>query len=203
MQLENMSSGSDRMNKRLKNGLLSISALVLLLIGTVACGGQAIDVQPSDSDATQSQGSTDTVTPTESKEMKSVSFYYVDEDLLHIQEEQQDIYYSSQDELLLAIWQAFQSPTNDESVSLWDDMKLNDIQLTDQNLVIDISIPHNLQLGSSGEGLAIQTLIDTFGQIEGVETIELLIDGETVESLSGHVSIDEPFAKEDIIYTGE
>jgi hypothetical protein len=205
MQLENMSSGSDRMNKRLKNGLLSISALVFLFIGTVACGGQAIDVQsqPNVSDTTQSQGSSDTSSAVESKEMKTLSFYYVDKELLHIQEEQQDIYYSSDEELLSAVWQAFQSPTNDESVSLWGEIKLNTIQLTDQNLVIDILIPQDLQLGSSGEGLAIQTLINTFGQIEGIETIELLVDGKTVESLFGHVSTDEPFSKEAIIYTGE
>jgi hypothetical protein len=205
MQLENMSSGSDRMNKRLKNGLLSISALVFLFIGTVACGGQAIDVQsqPNVSDTTQSQGSSDTSSAVESKEMKTLSFYYVDKELLHIQEEQQDIYYSSDEELLSAVWQAFQSPTNDESVSLWGEIKLNTIQLTDQNLVIDILIPQDLQLGSSGEGLAIQTLINTFGQIEGIETIELLVDGKTVESLFGHVSTDEPFSKEAIIYTDE
>jgi spore germination protein GerM len=203
MQLENMSSGSDRMNKRLKNGLLSIGALVFLIIGTVACGGQAIDVQPSETDTTESQGSTDTASPAESKETETLSFYYVDEDLLHILEEEQDISYSSEEDFFLAMWQAFQSPTNNESFSLWEEIKLNDIQLTKQNLVIDISIPQNLQLGSSGEGLAIQTLINTFGQVEGVDTIELLVDGKTEESLSGHVSIDQPFAKEDIIYTGE
>jgi spore germination protein GerM len=203
MQLENMSSGSDLMNKGLKNGLLSISALAFLLIGTVACGGQAIHVQPSDLDTTQSQGSTEIASPTESKDMKTLTIYYVDENLIQILEEQEDIYYSSDEELWLAIWQAFQNPTNDETVSLWDEMKLNDIQLKNEKLVIDISTPQNLQLGSSGEGLAIQTLINTFGQIEGVETIQLLIDGKTEDSLSGHVSIDEPFSKEDIVFTGE
>jgi spore germination protein GerM len=191
------------MYKGLIRGVLSITALVVLIIGLVACGGQAINVQPSDTDTTQSRGSKDTKLPSESEETKNLTFYYVDEKLLQILEEKQEIHFKSDEEMWLAVWKGLQTPQHEQSISIWEDMELIEISLDDQQLVINISKPENLQLGSSGEGLAIQTLINTFGQVEGVETIQLLVEGQVEESLAGHVSIDQPFSKGDLVYTGE
>ncbi|WP_159102305.1 hypothetical protein [Caldalkalibacillus mannanilyticus] len=48
-----------------------------------------------------------------------------------------------------------------------------------------------------------QSLIQTYAQIEGVEEIQLTIDGQIQETLAGHVSIDKPFTKDEIIYQNQ
>lgn len=133
---------------------------------------------------------------------KTVILYYSDENLIEIVEEERDIEFKESSDLMTQMWQALQNPENEQNISLWADVELNNMELQDAQLTIDVTIPEHLQFGSASEGIAIQTLLQTYKQIDDVQSIQLLIDGQVQETLAGHVSIDQPLdVNEEIIST--
>jgi spore germination protein GerM len=201
MQYENINLGSDKMDRKKKPIILVLLAL-LALVALVACGSIPGEQTKVDSENAQGTNKNDPSVIKEEVKTNSFTIYYVDDQLLQIVEETHDIQYTSQDELLQKMWSAIKTPTNGQYIALWNDMNLLSLALTNDNLELNIEKP-SINLGSSGEGFAIQTLINTFGQIEGVNTIQLLVEGNVVETLAGHVNIEKPFSKDDKIYTGQ
>ena len=47
--------------------------------------------------------------------------------------------------------------------------------------------------GSLQESLTIEQIVETLTNLEGVDKVQFLIDGQEAESLMGHISIDQPF----------
>lgn len=123
----------------------------------------------------------------------SFVFYYVDDELMEIMSEEKELTYSDTEDLLGQLWDYLQSPRDARSQSLWNDFTLLEASLEGNALTIDVSKGDEVQFGSAAEAYAIDTLVKTFGQVDGVETIQLLVDGEVTESLAGHVTIDKPF----------
>lgn len=197
-----MSLGSDGMNKGMKISLALVGTL-LIMIGVVACGGEAINPGSDEVNTSNPQETDNNGESIETNETQSLTFYYVDEQLVEILQEERDIQFSSDEEKWKEAWSALQNSQDKKLYSLWENVDLIEANLKDSQLVLNLALPDQLQQGSSGEGLAIQTLINTFGQFKGVKTIQLLVDGEVIETLSGHVSIEHPFAKDDVIYSGE
>lgn len=197
-----MSLGSDGMNKGMKISLVLVGTL-LIMIGVVACGGEAINPGSDEVNTSNPQETDNNGESIETNETQSLTFYYVDEQLVEILQEERDIQFSSDEEKWKEAWSALQNSQDKKLYSLWENVDLIEANLKDSQLVLNLALPDQLQQGSSAEGLAIQTLINTFGQFKGVETIQLLVDGEVIETLSGHVSIEHPFAKDDVIYSGE
>lgn len=197
-----MSLGSDVMNKGMKISLALVGTL-LIMIGVVACGGEAINPGSDEVNTSNPQETDNNGESIETNETQSLTFYYVDEQLVEILQEERDIQFSSDEEKWKEAWSALQNSQDKKLYSLWENVDLIEANLKDSQLVLNLALPDQLQQGSSAEGLAIQTLINTFGQFKGVETIQLLVDGEVIETLSGHVSIEHPFAKDDVIYSGE
>lgn len=197
-----MSLGSDVMNKGMKISLALVGTL-LVMIGVVACGGEAINPGSDEVNTSNPQETDNNGESIETNETQSLTFYYVDEQLVEILQEERDIQFSSDEEKWKEAWSALQNSQDKKLYSLWENVDLIEANLKDSQLVLNLALPDQLQQGSSAEGLAIQTLINTFGQFKGVETIQLLVDGEVIETLSGHVSIEHPFAKDDVIYSGE
>ena len=46
--------------------------------------------------------------------------------------------------------------------------------------------------GSMGEIFAVYSIVNTLADIEGIDKVQILIEGEIVESLSGHIYLGEP-----------
>ena len=62
---------------------------------------------------------------------------------------------------------------------------------------LDLSLSHEVRgahVGSRGEALLLSALVVTAGQFPGVERVRLLVEGQAVDSLAGHVEVREPVA---------
>lgn len=46
--------------------------------------------------------------------------------------------------------------------------------------------------GSMGEIFAVYSIVNTLADIEGIEKVQILVDGKAIESLSGHIYLGEP-----------
>lgn len=49
--------------------------------------------------------------------------------------------------------------------------------------------------GSAGETMTIDSLVYTLTEIEGIDKVQVLIEGKAIESLAGHYDWSEPFSK--------
>jgi hypothetical protein len=202
--------GSDKMKVTLRLGFFSLGILILL-VGLTACGTVPNEPIKQESQATLTDEPDNEVSGGEGTaeekngrvETKTFTIYYTDEQLLEIHSEEQSIQFTTEKELHRALWYALQRPTKELNYALWGEISLLEIRSDRNNLIIDISVPDGYHIGTSGEALAIQTLIQTLGQVDNVETIQILIDGEVAETLAGHVGIEQPFPKDVVIYKGE
>jgi hypothetical protein len=180
--------------------LLKKNRFLFLLLGIcvllTACGLSQQQPEPVPAPGTEIEE------PVVEKESVNVTLYYVDVDLMGLQEETHTIEYLEKSDLYHQIWERLSEPTDAKHLSLWTSFSVHHIGLVDELLVVDLSPPSESQMGSSAEGLAIQALLQSFGQLEGVMHIQLLINGEKEETLAGHVTILEPFSKDELIYDG-
>lgn len=191
------------MKKNMSRGLFAL-LVFMLVFALAACG-----METSDPDSVQGDQGAEQETPSEQDqaeeqqkpeeeakpESKELTIYYVDQNLMELVEESRTIEFTTEEEELRSIWKALQTPENSEHVALWKDVELLTATLQDGTLTLDITGTDKVNVGAGGEAFAIQTLINTYSQVEGVESIQLLVDGKVVETLYGHVSIDQPFKK--------
>ena len=49
--------------------------------------------------------------------------------------------------------------------------------------------------GSTGEEFLINSIVDTLTEFKEIEQVKFLIDGQEVETLSGHMDLSEPIKK--------
>jgi germination protein M len=57
--------------------------------------------------------------------------------------------------------------------------------------------PSKLNVGSGYESLVVAAIVNTLTELEGVDQVQILVDGKIVESLAGHVVIDTPLKREE------
>ena len=88
------------------------------------------------------------------------------------------------------------SPEEGYGTVITDNIKFNDAYLEGNTAVVDID-GNGLNGGSLEEtfliGQIVNTLINTFDE---VEQVQFLVDGETAETLMGHVDAANPFTKD-------
>jgi spore germination protein GerM len=80
---------------------------------------------------------------------------------------------------------------------------LKDINIKEELCTVDFSIElkQNHPGGSNGELLAIYSIVNTLTQYASVKEVQILIDGQVVDTLAGHISLDEPLTRENAIIT--
>lgn len=56
----------------------------------------------------------------------------------------------------------------------------------------------NVNVGSGGEAAVLSAIVATLGQFQGVNSVQILVDGEKLDSLAGHIDITEPISTDEI-----
>jgi len=137
------------------------------------------------------------VTADEQKE-ETIDVYYTDDQLMNLVSSKATITYtgSKASSKYTAAFQALQTSKNAGFVPLWSKMELKSLKFENGQVVLDIHKPTEAQLGAGGESFAISALAKTLFQFEEVQSIEVLVDGEKVESLMGHVDLEHPMTRD-------
>lgn len=184
-------------------GLLAFIVLSCALAG---CGAQE---KPLDNPGSATEQPTATVSPsaTASPEPSpsaeptpaikeyDATIYYTDAELLETVESPAKLQYSNDEELITAAVEALQKDAGEDAVSLWKPIKVLSVELKDGVATVDVQIPDEARLGAPGELLVIETLQKTLFQFEFVKAVDILVGGEAVESLMGHVDLEHPMTK--------
>ncbi|MHA6483952.1 GerMN domain-containing protein [Paenibacillus sp. strain BS8-2] len=178
------------------------SVFALLLAG---CGNDTHDNHNGGATVTASPESEPTVTPSpipsETPEPEpqlqeqEVSIFLTDSQLTELIERKVTISFASDEDLIAKTMSSLQE-NEGTNVSLWHDITVESIKLEDGIATIDISFADETRLGAPGELMLIESLQQSMFQFSFVDGIQLLVNGETVESVMGHVELDHPMVRE-------
>ncbi|WP_251037452.1 GerMN domain-containing protein [Paenibacillus albidus] len=130
------------------------------------------------------------------KQSQSIEVYYTDNQQMDLVAAQAKISFTSDLEKYTEAYKALQTSEKQDQVSLWGKIELKSLKVEDGQVIIDIHKPEEAQLGAGGEALAISALTKTFFQFEEVKSLDVLVDGQQVESLMGHVDLEHPITRE-------
>lgn len=195
----------------LKNILYILLTLTLLLGLTTACGQGAIDQPNNEAPPLES-------TPQEAEQEKKASeteisandpsnpvieiailnkifLYYADDQLMSVYRVEEDAQYPINEEgIRNALQRWIEGPVNDNLISLVPKTVIvQSVQFHDD--IVSISFSPELfeaNLGSTGEGMIVEQIAMVVEQF-GFNEVLLLIDGEVIDTLLGHVDWSEPF----------
>lgn len=146
-----------------------------------------------------------TATTAETKDVKAtnadtkkaqIKLYYTDPEVMDLKEANREIAYSGEEDKFQKAFEELQKSDDTQLNPLWSDkIRLNSIKFDNGALTLDITKPDEANLGSGGEMFAIEALQKTFFQFEEVKSLELLVDGQQIESLMGHVELEHPMIR--------
>ena len=101
------------------------------------------------------------------------------------------------------LWEQMQAVTKGRGESLLpSDAVLLDSRLEGSTLVVSFSaeLAKGQYLGSNQEIALVYSIVNTMAQLPGIESVRILIEGRTVESLADHVDLTTPL-KPDLALT--
>lgn len=83
--------------------------------------------------------------------------------------------------------------------------QLKDINITDGLCTVDFNgaLKENHPGGSSGELLTVYSIVNTLTQFPTIERVQILVDGQTINTLAGHLDLSVPLERHnDIVVSG-
>ncbi|WP_025691550.1 GerMN domain-containing protein [Paenibacillus zanthoxyli] len=134
--------------------------------------------------------------PPEEKKSQTIDVYYADSQMTDLKPAKADIAYKDDTEKYTEAFKSLQKSDNTDLIPLWGKMELKSLKFENGQIVMDIHKPAEAQLGAGGESFALSALTKTLFQFSEVQSIELLVDGEQVESLMGHADLLHPMTRE-------
>ena len=124
---------------------------------------------------------------------KTVDLYFATEDAMYLVPEQRTI--RGRNLYLEAVEALIEGPTNPQlTITIPEETKVLNISKKDDTIQIDFSeeIVKNHWGGSAGERLTVYSIVNTLAQFKGVNKVKILIEGEEVETLAGHMDLTIP-----------
>lgn len=178
-----------------KHNILIFLCIVLTfaMIGFTACGDKPADGSGDSGDGNQDESQTYRVT-----------LFFANEEYIAAGDESLEKYMVFETEMISSPGDAYldsiellrTSPEEGYGTVLSENIKFNDAYLEGDTVFVDLD-SNGLNGGSLQEtflvGQVVNTLINTFAE---VNQVQFLVDGETAETLMGHVGTAEPFTKD-------
>lgn len=129
------------------------------------------------------------------KKTAKIETYFSDDQMLELQKVEQQITYTSDEDKYLAALKALQSTQDQKLFPLWGKAVFNSAKLQNGEVAVDLSLPNEARLGAGGEAMALDALKQTLFQFSEVKSIQLLVDGQQVDTLMGHVELEQPLTR--------
>lgn len=130
-----------------------------------------------------------------SEQKQTIEVYYTDPEELELKKSEKEIRYGQENDKYKAAFKALQESGDSNLIPLWGKMELKSLEFKDGLVTLDIHMPDEARLGAGGEQFALDALTKTMFQFKEVESIELLVDGQKLESLMGHMDLDHPIKR--------
>ncbi|MDR9853935.1 GerMN domain-containing protein [Paenibacillus sp. VCA1] len=130
-----------------------------------------------------------------SEQKQTIEVYYTDPEELELKKSEKEIKFAKESDKYAAAFKALQESGDANLIPLWGKMELKSLEFKNGMVTLDIHMPNEARLGAGGEQFALDALTKTLFQFKEVESIELLVDGQKLESLMGHMDLDHPIKR--------
>jgi hypothetical protein len=173
--------------------MLFILACLLVLAG---CGKSkhAVTAAGVTPEVTATALPTSTAAPADAKP-KQLNLYYGNQEGNALVTKAVTLKQSSSSSIYLDALNTLTKSPDDQSFALFAGFTFQSAELKGNTLNIDLTLPVEPQLGAPGEELLLESLKKSMFQFEEVHAIEVLVNGQKVESLLGHVDLPHPIIK--------
>lgn len=183
--------------------LFKLGLVMLALMMVLAACGTGTNETPNNQDQNQGQTGEDPVdendvSPTDDEEgegtTQTVTLYFSDNELMNVYRVQKEITVADGEQAEVAALQAWIKGPDEEGLTnlLPPDVVVEYVE--DKDGVAHVSFSReilNANLGSGGEAFLITQIVMIMEQF-GYEQTQILVEGEIVESLLGHVETGKP-----------
>jgi predicted small lipoprotein YifL len=130
------------------------------------------------------------------KKKEDISVFYTDDQMIDLHAQKTTIEYADEKEKLTAAFDALKKDSDKGEASLWKKIELLSAKQDGDAVTLDVHIPDDARLGAPGEQLALGALTQTYFQFKDIASLNVLVDGEAVESLMGHEDLEHPIKKQ-------
>ncbi len=139
------------------------------------------------------------VQPVPTEEMVEVNLYFSDSQAMYLVPEKRKI---SQIPSLArqAVIELIKGPENSEFYStIPEGTQVNEVYIADDIVYIDLSeeIFKNHPGGSSGELMTVYSIVNTLTEIPPIKGVQILVEGNEMKSLVGHIDISMPLLRDE------
>lgn len=176
-----------------KSLILLMSAF--LMISIFAC---------TDQSNTSSQDDTKDISQEEveqaEKVMTTVKVYYSDDQAENLVEKQIDIELENEESLEEKVFESLKVKPKDSDIhSVIDEsIKINSVKVEDSKIAkVDLA-KEGLNGSSTQEYFLKDAVILALTDLDSVDKVQFLVDGEVVETLMGHIDVSKPFTRQDV-----
>ncbi|AWB46933.1 hypothetical protein DCC85_12410 [Paenibacillus sp. CAA11] len=124
-----------------------------------------------------------------------IKVYYADDQLLELKEAERTISFKDEAGKYEAVLQALQKTEDPKLIALWAKIDIKSVKFKNGEVTIDITLPDEARQGTDGELFILDSLKKTLFQFDEVKSIELLVDGQKLDSLMGQADLDHPITR--------
>ncbi|MCC3144028.1 GerMN domain-containing protein [Halanaerobium sp. Z-7514] len=123
-----------------------------------------------------------------------ITVYFSTEDAQYLAAEQRDII-EDHDIYFQIMEELNKGPESDQlSATIPDEVELLDYDLEADTLILNfnLALRENHWGGSTGEILTIYSIVNSYTALKEVESVQILLEGQEVETLVGHLDLSRP-----------
>lgn len=175
-------------------GTLMLTGILILGLAVSGCG-KAPDTKPGDGQPPISSQ------PAETK--ITVTLYFPDDQGMYLVSEQREVEKRSETLEELVLRELVKGPAEaSHGRAVPEEAKLISVSVVEGVAYVNFS--KELQTkhwgGSTGETMTIYAIVNSLTELEGIEKVQFLLEGEKMDSLAGHYDTSEPIGpNEDIV----
>lgn len=135
----------------------------------------------------------------QSRKQLTLKVYYPDEAATHLVAVDRAVDVpDGKDKYTAAVETIIQEPTESNLVAIFPKAtQIRSVSVNGDLVTVDFdgSIQRTFSGGSTGEELLVGSLVDTLTDFPEINRVQILVDGNNVESLAGHMDISKPFER--------
>ncbi|MCM3701626.1 GerMN domain-containing protein [Paenibacillus macerans] len=176
-----------------KGNRVSIVVLALSLLFIISSCGS--NFSESHSESTNSGAETKLSNSSEKLQKREIEVYATDDEMTKVYPLMVEIRYTSVEEKIGEALKALAAVKADGKMGLWSGVVFTNVALSGGELTVDVHMPDMSHLGAPGEALALEAIQKTVFQFDEVQSFDLLVDGEAVSSLMGHLELEHPIKR--------
>ena len=160
-------------------------------------------VEPKEESPSKEEDPTPEPTPTDNREAKvedmKVKVYYPDESGLRLVEVEREIEVARDSDKYAAAVEAMMTPPTETELTEIFPKRAKLLNVDVQDGVATVNFDEGLQKhfvgGSAGETFLIGSVVNALTNFNEIKEVRILIDGEEIESLAGHMDLSAPLER--------